>query len=67
MREGGEVVHVPGVGWIASLGLEKELKLVPSVLEMHKTLFYLSKVKVKSGILLSAAHNFSCFLWSVKC
>lgn len=64
---GEEVVHMPKVGLIASLDLEKELKLVPSVLEMRTILFYLAKIKVKSGILLSETHNFSCFLWSIKC
>lgn len=64
---GEEVVHMPEVGLIVILGLEKELKLVPSVPEMHTTLFYLAEVKVKSGILLSGTHNFSCFLWSIKC
>lgn len=60
--EGGgreEAVHVPEVGLIASLGLEKELKLVPSALEMSMILFYLAKNKVKSEILFLETQNSS--------
>lgn len=51
---------MPEVGLTASLGLEKELELVLSALEVLKTLFYLAKVK-------RCNYNFPCFLWSCKC
>jgi len=48
---GGEVVHMPEVGLIASLSLAKELKPFPSALEVPAILFDLAKLKVKAETL----------------
>lgn len=60
-EEGGgeEAVCMPKVGLTASLGLEKELELVLSALEMLTTVFYLAKVKrfYYQGLIISPAFS----------
>lgn len=56
---GEEAVCMPEVALTASLGLEKELKLVLSALEMHAMLFYVAKVKrfYDQGLMISPAFS----------